>query len=377
MKYLDEFRDPYIAKEILAEIRRTMTRPWVIMEVCGGQTHSILRYGIDQLLPEEIELVHGPGCPVCVTPLEQLDKAIHLAGRKEVIFTSFGDMLRVPGSEKDLFMVKSEGGDVRIVYSPLEAVNLARENPDRQVVFFAVGFETTAPGNAMAVLQARREGLTNFSIISSHVLVPPAMTALLSSPQNRVQGYLAAGHVCAVMGWQEYEPIAKRFAVPIVPTGFEPLDLLAGILMVVRMAEAKDYSVQNQYRRVVRQEGNKTARQAINTVFETCNQKWRGIGEIPASGLRLRREFAAYDAEELFALTAIRTRESEKCICGIILQGLAKPYTCKAYGKECSPSHPLGATMVSSEGACAAYFRYQRTGAIQKSEPFTPNRLST
>lgn len=360
MKYLDEYRDPELARGILHEIGRTVTRPWVIMEVCGGQTHSILRHGIDQLLPKEIELVHGPGCPVCVTPLEKLDKAIYIAGRKGVIFTSFGDMLRVPGSVKDLFMVKSEGGDVRIVFSPLEAVALARENPDRQVVFFAVGFETTAPGNAMAVLQAHRQGLTNFSILTSHVLVPPAMRALLSSPRNRVQGYLAAGHVCAVMGWEEYEPIARQFRVPIVPTGFEPLDLLAGILEVVRLAEAGDYSVSNQYSRVVRREGNPAARQAIATAFEVCDQKWRGIGEIPASGLRLRPQYAAYDAEQRFATAGIETHESEHCICGAILQGLAKPYACPTFGKECTPSHPLGATMVSSEGACAAYFRYQR-----------------
>ncbi|NOZ04216.1 MAG: hydrogenase formation protein HypD [FCB group bacterium] len=360
MKYLDEFRDPKLAKKIVAAIRNTVTRPWVIMEICGGQTHSIIKNGIDQVLPKEIELVHGPGCPVCVTPLEIIDKAIEIASRPEVIFTSFGDMLRVPGSRKDLFMVKSEGGDVRTVYSPLEAVKIARENPDREVVFFAVGFETTAPGNALAIHQAAQEGLTNFSELVSHVLVPPAMEALLSAPDNRVQGYLAAGHVCTVMGWEEYEPIAKKYKVPIVPTGFEPVDILEGILLVVKQLEEGRYEVENQYLRSVKREGNRPAQKLIKEIFEVTNRKWRGIGEIPSSGLKIRDKYADYDAEHKFDVGDIQTNEAEICISGIILQGLKKPKECPAFGKECSPSHPLGATMVSSEGACAAYFKYQR-----------------
>ena len=325
MKYLDEFRNPAIARHLLEEIRQTVTRPWVIMEICGGQTHSIIKNGINQLLPEEVELVHGPGCPVCVTPLELIDKAVTLAARPEVIFTSFGDMLRVPGSEKDLFMVKSEGGDVRVVYSPLDAVKIARENPGKQVVFFAVGFETTAPNNAMAVWQAHREGLTNFSVLVSHVLVPPAMTALLSAPANRVQGYLAAGHVCTIMGWEEYEPIAARFQVPIVVTGFEPVDILEGVLMVVQQLEAGTATVANRYARVVQREGNKAARALIEIVFEVSDRKWRGIGEIPASGLQLREAFAAHDAERLFDVQDINVEEPPECISGLVLQGLKKP----------------------------------------------------
>lgn len=360
MKYLDEFRDPVLAKKILARIRSTVTRPWVIMEICGGQTHSIIRNGIDQVLPREIELVHGPGCPVCVTPLEIIDKAIAIASRPEVIFTSFGDMLRVPGSQKDLFTVKSEGGDVRTVYSPLEAVNLARENPDREVVFFAVGFETTAPGNAMAIHQAHKEGLNNFSELVSHVLVPPAMEALLSSPDNRVQAYLAAGHVCTIMGWKEYEPIAKKYQVPIVPTGFEPLDILEGILIAVRQLEAGRHEVENQYVRSVRREGNRSAQDLIQEVYEIAPRKWRGIGEIPQSGLQISQKYAAFDAERKYSVGEIRTAEPELCISGTILQGLKKPPECPAFGKECTPLTPLGATMVSGEGACSAYFKYQR-----------------
>lgn len=360
MKYLDEYRNPDIARRILQEIKAVTTRPWVIMEICGGQTHSIIKNGIDQLLPKEIELVHGPGCPVCVTPLEQIDKAIEIASRHDVIFTSFGDMLRVPGSEKDLFVVKSEGGDVRVVYSPLDAVKLARENPDKKVVFFAVGFETTAPNNAMAVWQAHRERLTNFSILVSHVLVPPAMKALLSSPQNRVQGYLAAGHVCTVMGWEEYEPIAQGYNAPIVVTGFEPMDILEGILMVVKQLEAGEAKVENQYTRVVRREGNRPARELIGRVFQISDRKWRGIGEIPASGLSLSPEFRNYDAEVVFNLGDIHVEEPPECISGIVLQGLKKPYECEAFGRQCTPQTPLGATMVSSEGACAAYYSYSR-----------------
>jgi len=360
MKYLDEFRDPVVAKRILSEIKRTVTRPWVIMEVCGGQTHSIIKNGIDQVLPEEIELVHGPGCPVCVTPLEIIDKAIAIASQPNVIFTSFGDMLRVPGSNKDLFQVKSEGGDVRIVYSPLEAVKIARNNTEKEVVFFAVGFETTAPGNAMAIHQAQREGITNFSELVSHVLVPPAMTALLSSPKNRVQAYLAAGHVCAIMGWWEYEPIAKKFKVPIVPTGFEPIDILEGILLAVKLLEEGRYEVSNQYLRAVKRDGNRPAQDLVNKVLEVGNRKWRGIGEIPQSGLYIREKFSEYDAEKKFNVGNIITQESDLCIAGLVLQGLKKPYECPAFGKECTPMNPLGATMVSSEGACAAYYKYQR-----------------
>ena len=360
MKYLDEFRNPAIARRILAEIEKTVTRPWVIMEICGGQTHSIIKNGINQLLPPEIELVHGPGCPVCVTPLELIDKAVSIAGQPGVIFTSFGDMLRVPGSEKDLFMVKSEGGDVRVVYSPLDAVKLAREHPDKQVVFFAVGFETTAPNNAMAVWQAHREGLTNFSVLVSHVLVPPAMTALLNSPQNRVQGYLAAGHVCTVMGWEEYEPIAARHQVPIVVTGFEPVDILEGVLMVVQQLEKGTATVENQYSRAVRREGNRPAQTLIAEVFEVADRKWRGIGEIPASGLRLRPQYRTHDAERRFDLGHIEVDEPALCISGLVLQGQKKPYECPAFGKQCTPQTPLGATMVSSEGACAAYYAYYR-----------------
>ena len=360
MKYLDEFRDPVIAKQILSEIEKTVTKPWVIMEVCGGQTHSIIKNGINQILPKEIELVHGPGCPVCVTPLEIIDKAIAIASKPNVIFTSFGDMLRVPGSQKDLFQVKSEGGDVRIVYSPLEAVKIARNNPEKEIVFFAVGFETTAPGNAMAIHQANREGITNFSELVSHVLVPPAMTALLSSPKNRVQAYLAAGHVCAIMGWREYEPIAKKYKVPIVPTGFESIDILEGILLAIQQLESGKYEVSNQYLRAVQRDGNRLAQDLVNKIFEVGNRKWRGIGEIPQSGLNVRKEFVAFDAEKKFSVGNIVNQESEKCIAGIILQGLKKPYECPAFGKECTPMNPLGATMVSSEGACAAYYKYQR-----------------
>ncbi len=360
MKYLDEYRNPGIARRILAEIKSVTRNPWVIMEICGGQTHSIIKNGIDQLLPKEIELVHGPGCPVCVTPLEQIDKALVIAAQPDVIFASFGDMLRVPGSEKDLFMVKSEGGDVRIVYSPLDAVKIARENPEKKVVFFAVGFETTAPNNAMAVWQAHREGLKNFSILVSHVLVPPAMRALLSSSQNRVQGYLAAGHVCTIMGCEEYEPIAHEFKVPIVVTGFEPVDILEGVLMVVKQLEAGTVAVENQYARVVRREGNRPAQELIKKVMQVSDRKWRGIGEIPASGLSLRPEFSDHDAEVVFQVGDIQVEEPEECISGLVLQGLKKPFECAAFGKQCNPQTPLGATMVSTEGACSAYYAYSR-----------------
>lgn len=359
MKYLDEYRNPEIVRRILEQINQTVTRPWVIMEICGGQTHSILKNGLDQLLPKEIELVHGPGCPVCVTPLEMIDQALAIARQPKVIFTSFGDMLRVPGSRSDLFKVKSEGADVRMVYSPLEALKLARENPAKEVVFFAVGFETTAPGNAMAIHQAAKEGLSNFSELVSHVLVPPAMEALLSAPQNRVQGYLAAGHVCTVMGWKEYEPIAQKFKVPIVPTGFEPVDILEGIYCTVKQLEEGRYEVENQYSRAVKEDGNPIAQKIINEVYEICDRKWRGIGVIPRSGYRIKEAYRAYDAAFKFKVGHLQSEESKVCISGIILQGLKKPPQCPAFGKECTPEHPLGATMVSSEGACAAYYRYQ------------------
>ncbi len=360
MKYVDEYRDPKIAKKILAEIKDIVTQNWVIMEICGGHTHAIMRSGIDQILPKEIELVHGPGCPVCVTPLELIDKAIEIAKRPEVIFTSYGDMLRVPGSKEDLFMAKSAGADVRMVYSPLEALALARDNPERQVVFFAVGFETTAPGNGMAIMQASREGLDNFSELSSHILVAPAMRALLDSPDNRVQGYLAAGHVCTVMGLNEYVPIAEQYNVPIVATGFEPMDILAGILMTVRQLEAGEGRVENEYSRSVTFEGNKAAQDILSQVFEVADRKWRGIGPLPMSGLVIRKEFSAHDAEKKFALSDLSVQESDLCESGKVLQGLIKPSGCAAFGKECTPQHPLGATMVSSEGACAAYFKYNR-----------------
>ncbi|MFH1853267.1 MAG: hydrogenase formation protein HypD [Candidatus Neomarinimicrobiota bacterium] len=360
MKYLDEFRDPQVAREILAELHQTVTRPWVIMEICGGQTHSIIKNGIDQVIPREIELVHGPGCPVCVTPLEIIDQAIAIASRPNVIFTSFGDMLRVPGSHSDLFMARSTGADVRTVFSPLEALKIARENPDWEVVFFAVGFETTAPGNAMAINQAKVEGLTNFSELASHVLVPPAMEALLSSPDNRVQGYLAAGHVCTIMGWEEYQPIAAKYRVPIVVTGFEPVDILEGLLMTVKQLESGRHEVENQYVRSVRREGNRPAQDIIKRVFEPVARKWRGIGEIPLSGYGIREEYAVFDAEKKFSVGNITTEESPLCISGEVLRGLKKPHECPAFGKECLPEHPLGAPMVSSEGACAAYYCYNR-----------------
>ena len=360
MKYVTEYRDADMVKGVLEEIHRTVTQPWVVMEICGGQTHSIVRHGIDQLLPSEIELVHGPGCPVCVTPLELIDKAIAIAARPEVIFTSYGDMLRVPGSERDLFSVRALGGDVRVVYSPLDAVKLAQQNPDREVVFFAIGFETTAPPNAMSVSQAQTLGLDNFSVLVSHVRVPPAIHAILGSTHNRVQGFLAAGHVCAVMGYWEYPPIAETYKVPIVVTGFEPLDIVRGILHVVRLLESGEVAAENAYTRAVTFEGNRPAQALIERVFETCDRKWRGIGLIPESGWRLRPEFAAFDAEGRFDVADIQAEESPLCIAGLILQGLKKPHDCEAFGTQCTPEHPLGATMVSSEGACAAYYRYGR-----------------
>jgi hydrogenase expression/formation protein HypD len=360
MKYLDEFRNGEIAQRLAQEIRRTTTRPWKIMEVCGGQTHSIMRNGIDQLLPPEIEMVHGPGCPVCVTPLEIIDKALAIAARPNVIFCSFGDMLRVPGSSKDLFGVRADGGDVRIVYSPLDAVQLAAKNPDREVVFFGVGFETTAPANAMAAHMARRQNVQNFSLLVSHVLVPPAITAVMQSPRNAIQAFLAAGHVCTVMGFKQYLPLAERFHVPIVVTGFEPLDIFEGIRRAVQQLEAGEARVENAYERIVTQEGNVVAQKLLSEVFEVVDRSWRGIGVIPQSGWRLRDEYREFDAEHRFQVGDIRTVESPLCHSGEVLQGVLKPNQCPAFGKECTPRKPLGATMVSSEGACAAYYNYGR-----------------
>ena len=360
MKYLDEYRDPELARKLFDEIDRITTQPWVMMEVCGGQTHSIIRNGIDKLLNENIELVHGPGCPVCVTPLDTIDKALAIAARDDVIFCSFGDMLRVPGSTQDLFQVKGDGGDVRIVYSPLDAIKIARDNPEREVVFFGIGFETTAPANAMAVYQAKQLGLGNFSMLVSHVLVPPAIKAVLNSPVNRVQAFLAAGHVCSVMGFSEYVPIVEEYDVPIVVTGFEPLDVLEGIRKTVVQLESGVASAENAYTRAVNFDGNKSAQKLIADVFETTDRNWRGIGMIPQSGWELSERYADFDAAERFDVGDIDTQEPEICRSGEVLQGLIKPNECEAFGKECTPRKPLGATMVSSEGACAAYYTYGR-----------------
>lgn len=366
MRYLDEFRDPELAQKLLNEIHHMTTRHWAIMEVCGGQTHSIIRNGLDQLLPEKIELIHGPGCPVCVTPLEIIDKALAIAARPEVIFCSFGDMLRVPGSKSDLFQVKSQGGDVRVVYSPLDALRLAQANPQREVVFLGIGFETTAPANAMAIYQAKQLGLTNFSMLVSHVLVPPAIAAIMQSADNRVQGFLAAGHVCSVMGYWQYQALIERYQVPIVVTGFEPLDVLLGIRLVVEQLEAGRAELANAYTRAVTFGGNQPAQKMLAEIFETTNRTWRGIGPIPQSGWRLSEEYRAYDAELKFAVTGINTEESSLCRSGDVLRGRIKPNACPAFGKECTPRTPLGATMVSSEGACAAYYQYGRFGELEK-----------
>jgi len=360
MRFIDEYRDAEAAHKLASAIARAVTKPCTIMEVCGGQTHAIVKFGIDELLPPQITLLHGPGCPVCVTPLELIDKALDIAARPNVIFTSFGDMLRVPGSKGDLLSTKAAGGDVRMVYSPLDAVKIAQDNPDKQVVFFAVGFETTAPANAMAVYQAHQRGIDNFSLLVSHVLVPPAIEAILSSPTNRVNAFLAAGHVCVVMGYTEYEPLAQKYHVPIVVTGFEPLDILQGVLMCVQQLEDGRAEVENAYARAVRREGNVPAQNVIREVFEIVPRKWRGIAEIPRSGLGLRGVYAAYDAEKRFNLTDYHVEESSECISGLIMQGEKKPHQCPAFGTRCTPEQPLGATMVSSEGACAAYYRYRR-----------------
>lgn len=360
MKYLDEYRDADAARRCAEAIAGVVTRPWNLMEICGGQTHAIVRFGLDELLPSTIRLIHGPGCPVCVTPIEMIDKAVAIAARPEVIFCSYGDMLRVPGSRQDLFVVKSQGGDVRIVYSPLDAVTIARANPDKQVVFFAIGFETTAPANVMAVVEAKRLGLSNFSMLVSHVLVPPAMRAVLDSPNNIVQGFLAAGHVCAIMGTDEYVPLAKQYGTPIVVTGFEPLDILQGIYMCVRQLEAGRAEVENQYRRIVRSEGNQAAARQVLQIFRTVTRKWRGIGEIPDSGWALRPEYSEFDADLRFQMQDVTAEEPAECLAGEVLQGHRKPAECPAFGVRCTPDHPLGAPMVSAEGACAAYYRYRR-----------------
>jgi hydrogenase expression/formation protein HypD len=362
VKYIEEFQNPDLAKRLLDEIHATVTRPWALMEVCGGQTHSIIRHGIDQLLPEQIELIHGPGCPVCVTPLEVIDKALEIASRPGVVFCSFGDMLRVPGTGRDLFQVRAAGGDVRVVYSPLDALRLARENPERQVVFFGIGFETTAPPNAMAVHQARKLGVENFSMLVSHVRVPPAIEAIMRSPDCRVDAFLAAGHVCSVMGIGEYPELAARYGVPIVVTGFEPLDILEGVRRSVRQLETGRHTVENAYPRAVRPEGNPAAKAMLADVFEVTDRAWRGIGTIPGSGWRLSERYRAYDAEHRFSVEGITTREPAACRSGEVLQGLLKPHECEAFGTVCTPRTPLGATMVSSEGACAAYYLYRRLG---------------
>jgi len=358
MEIKEKFSDRSLIQKGLAEIKRVTTRSWSIMEICGGQTHAFMQYGLTQMLPQTIQLIHGPGCPVCVTSLELVDKAIRIAGYENVIFTSYGDMLRVPGSERDLFSVRAAGGDVRVVYSPMEALQLAKANPEKQVIFFAIGFETTAPGNAVSVIKAEEQKINNYSMLVSHVRVPPAMRAILSAPENQVEGFLAAGHVCAIMGMHEYEPVAKEYTVPITVTGFEPLDLVLGILETVRMLEAGEAQVTNAYSRAVTFQGNQSAQQIIAQVFKECDRQWRGIGEIPMSGWKINDRYSEFDAENRFDVGDIQTRESSVCISGQILQGIKKPDQCPAFGKECTPLNPLGATMVSSEGACAAYYKY-------------------
>lgn len=365
MKFVDEYRQSEQCQILAAAIHQICKRPWAIMEICGGQTHAIVRFGIDELLPKKVEFIHGPGCPVCVTPLELIDAACEIAAKENVIFCSFGDMLRVPGSKTDLFSVKAGGGDVRIVYSPLDALKVAEENPDKEIVFFAVGFETTAPANAMAVYQAKNKSVRNFSILVSHVLVPPALEAILSSSANRVQGILAAGHVCTVMGYTEYEPLALKYHVPIVVTGFEPLDILQGVYMCIKQLEEGRACVENQYARSVTRAGNEQAQSLVQRIFRTVPRKWRGVGEIPMSGLGLREEFREFDAEEKFHVSHRTVEEPSECMSGLILQGIKKPNECPAFGRKCSPDYPLGATMVSSEGACAAYYKYRFSGEPQ------------
>ncbi len=364
MKYLSEYRDADTVNQYLSEIRKVVTRPWTIMEICGGQTHSLVKNGLLSLLPENIRLVHGPGCPVCVTPLHLIDKAVYLAEEKKVILCSFGDMLRVPGSKKSLLEAKAGGADIRILYSPLEAVNLAKENPHKEVVFFAVGFETTAPANALSVLHAHRAGLKNYSILTSHVLVPPAMEAIVSDDSNVVQGFLAAGHVCAIMGMGEYYPLVEKYRLPIVVTGFEPVDLMHGILMLLRQLENDEHRLENQYTRVVREEGNPNAKSIISEVFRVTHREWRGIGEIPFSGYELKDAFSNFDANLKFNVRLEKAQESKECIAGEVLRGMKKPVECAQFGKKCKPANPLGAPMVSSEGACAAYYHFSNTGIL-------------
>ncbi|MBM4170425.1 MAG: hydrogenase formation protein HypD [Ignavibacteria bacterium] len=360
MKYIDEFRNAELIGNLVKKLLQVTTQNWKIMEVCGGQTHTILKYNLEELLPKKISLIHGPGCPVCVTPLEFIDKAIALAEQSDIILTSFGDMLRVPGSKSDLLNVKAQGGDVRMIYSTLDAIKIAEENQNKEVVFFGVGFETTAPANAMAVYEAQRRNLKNFSVLCSHVLVPPAIEALLSSSEVSIQGFLAAGHVCTVMGYEQYIPLAEKYKIPIVITGFEPVDILNGVLLSVIQLESGKYEVENQYKRVVTKEGNVQAKKLLDEIFEVTDRKWRGIGTIPNSGYKLRDRYSAFDAELKFNLKNIEVEESKICIAGKVLQGLKKPFECSAFGKECSPEHPLGAPMVSTEGACAAYFHYSK-----------------
>lgn len=360
MRYIDEFRDPRIAHRLVDEVIRRVTRDWTMMEICGGQTHTLVRYGFEEMLPNQVRLVHGPGCPVCVTSLEVVDKAIEVAARPDVIFVSYGDMLRVPGSRKDLLHVKAEGGDVRIVYSPMEALKIARGNPDKKVVFFGIGFETTAPPHAMAVLTAQQQGINNFYMLASHVLVPPAIRALLESPQNRVQAFIAPGHVCTVVGFDQYESLARDYKVPIVVAGFEPLDLLEAIHMLVTQLEAGKCEVQNQYARSVTRYGNIPAQRAVEEVFEICDRKWRGIGPIPVSGMRINSKYSAYDAERVFGLEDSGAEEPKECIAAQVLMGLKKPLDCPEFGARCKPESPLGAPMVSPEGACSAYYQYKR-----------------
>ena len=360
MKYLSEYRDADLVAQYMDEIRRTATRPWTIMEVCGGQTHSLVKNGLLQLLPDLVRMVHGPGCPVCVTPLYQIDKAVHLAENEGVILCSYGDMLRVPGSKRSLLESRAAGADVRILYSPLEAVNIAQENPDKEVVFFAVGFETTAPANALSVLHAQRAGISNYSILTSHVLVPPAIEAVMNDEDSHIQGFLAAGHVCAIMGMDAYYPLAEKYQIPLVVTGFEPVDLAQGILMVVRQLEKGEHQLENQYSRVVRPEGNPSAQKVLEQVFEISDREWRGIGNIPMSGYELRPEFSAFDANKKFQVNIEKVPESAECIAGLVLKGIKKPHECPQFGKRCSPQSPLGAPMVSSEGACAAYYHFSQ-----------------